>query len=116
MNNENKCDKYEAYFVFNDEKDFINHIKDCPDCQKEHDMQQKISSLIKEAAPVYLKTKQKQKSVLKKLACCFVLFVGISVYTGCNMYEDYLVQQDFVDNSCISMLGLPTDDYGFFEI
>ncbi len=117
MNNENKCGKYEAYFVFNGGGEFAEHIKNCPDCQKERLRQQKVSELIKETAPAYLKMEeQKHKSLIKKIACCVALFAGFSAYTGYNMYDDYMLMQDIIDNSCISMIGLPTDDYGFFEI
>ena len=43
MNNENKCNKYEAYFVFQNEEAFNEHIKNCPDCKKEHEKYLKVS-------------------------------------------------------------------------
>ncbi len=117
MNEENKCDKYESFFIFKNEEEFMHHIKNCPDCQKEYDKQMRISQLVKEAGAAYLKRKQQNKvSAARKLACCFVLFAGLTAFTGINIYDNYVVQQDIIDNSCISMLGLPIDDYGFLEI
>ncbi len=113
-----KCDKYEAFFVFQDEEAFNNHIKECPDCQKEHEKYTKVSSLVKEVAPVYLEKQKKNKfAAVKKLACCFVLFVGITAsYTGYNMYNDYTSQTYWDDDSYVSAMGLPIDEYGFLEL
>ena len=114
-----KCDKYEAFFVFQNEEAFNNHIKECPDCQKEHEKYLKVSSLMKEVAPVYLEKQKKQRKigVIKKLACCFVMFVGITAsYTGYNMYSDYTAQEYWTQDSYVSSMGLPIDEYGFLEL
>lgn len=117
MNNKEKCDKFEAYFVFKDENEFLNHVKNCPDCQREYEKHLKVSKLVKEAAPEYLKKQQKQKiTAIKRLACCFVMFLGITAFTGYNMYDNYITQQDIEEDSCISTMGLPIDDYGFLAI
>lgn len=117
MNNENQCDKYEAYFVFQNEEAFNEHLKNCPDCQKEHEKYMKVSQLVKQAAPEYLKQQERKKvSGLKKLACCFVLFVGLSAFTGYQFYDNYSYQYDYDDNSYVSALGLPIDDYGFLDL
>lgn len=117
MSDDKKCDKYEAYFTFKSEEEFQNHLKECPDCQKEHELQKKVSALIKEAAPVYLKRQEKKKiSNIRKLACCFVLFVGLSAFTGYKIYDENSFQANNPDESYISLIGLPTDDYGFLEL
>jgi len=118
MNNENRCDKYEAYFVFQDEKKFLEHLQSCDDCKKEHEKYMKVSELVKEVAPVYLSKRQKAKiSTIKRLACCFIAFIGLTAFTGYKMYDDYMLQsysQDY--DSCIGAMGLPTDDYGFLDL
>lgn len=118
MNNQNKCDKYEAFFVFNNEEAFLNHINNCPDCKEIHEKQLKVSQLVKEVAPVYLKKKQKEKfNAIKKLACCFVFFIGLTAFSGYKYYDEYtLLQMDMTEESCIDALGLPVDEYGFLEI
>ena len=114
----NKCDKYEAFFVFQNEEAFNNHIKECPDCQKEHEKYMKVSSLVKEVAPEYLKRhNQKKFSAIKKLAFCFILFVGITAsYTGYNMYNDYTSQTYWQEDTYVGSMGLPVDEYGFLEL
>ena len=114
-----KCDKYEAFFVFQDEEAFYSHLKDCPDCQREHEKQMKISSLVKEVGPVYMKKQNEKKrfAAIKKLACCFVLFVGIMAsYTGYNMYNDYAATEYWAEDTYVDSMGLPVDEYGFLEL
>lgn len=114
-----KCDKYEAFFVFQNEEAFNNHIKECPSCAQEHEKYMKVSKLLKEVAPIYLKKREQKKfGAVKKLACCFLLFVGITAsYTGYNMYNDYTAQTYWSeDTSYISNIGLPVDEYGFLEL
>ncbi len=117
MDNENKCNKYEAFFIFQDEEAFNIHLKTCPDCQKEHEKYMKVSSLVKEAAPEYLEIiKTKRKNNLKKIACCLILFAGLTSLTALKAYDNYSFQVNFAQDSYIGTLGLPVDDYGFLEI
>lgn len=120
MNDDNKkCDKFEAFFVFQNEEAFNNHINECPDCKSEYEKHLKVSNLVKEVAPIYLKREEKKKfGAVKKLACCFLLFVGLTAsYTGYNMYNDYSLQSYMLDEySYIDSMGLPVDEYGFLEI
>ena len=54
---------------------------------------------------------------IKKLACCFVMFVGITAsYTGYNMYSDYTAQEYWNQDSYVSSMGLPIDEYGLLEL
>ncbi len=118
MTEEKKCDKYEAYFIFQDEETFKNHLQNCSYCRKEHAKYLKVSTLAKEVAPVYLEKLNKRKiGAIRKLACCFIFLIGFSAYTGYQMYGDYNFQVNSADESYISStLGLPVDDYGFLEI
>lgn len=117
MKNPKKCDKYEAFFSFKGEDALYNHIENCPDCLEEHKKYLKVSALVKEVAPIYLKKQERNKiSAVKKLACCFVCFICICAFTGYKMYEQNSFQVSSADESYISAMGLPTDDYGFFEL
>ncbi len=120
MNNSDKCNKYESIFVFGGDDAIKAHIDECPDCREEYEKHLKVSSLVKEVAPVYLKKqKQKRLSAVKRLACCFILLIGITGftgYTGYKIYDANSFQVNTVDESYIGNLGLPTDEYGFLEI
>ena len=77
----------------------------------------KVSKLVKEVAPEYLNKRAQGKiSAIRKLACCFVLFIGLSAFTGYKIYDNYNYQYYTEDSSYISTLGLPTDDYGFLDL
>ncbi len=117
MDNEKKCNKYEALFIFSDDEAFNNHVKDCPDCQKEHEKYLKVSKLIKEVAPVYLeRMKEKKNNNLKKLACCFIAFIGLTSFSCFKMYDNYVAEMNADFDSCVSAIGLPVDEYGFLEL
>lgn len=118
MNDKKKCDKYESFFIFRNEEAFYNHLENCPDCREEHEKYLKVSALVKEVAPAYLKRQEEKKkiSAVKKLACCFVLFVSLTCFFGYRVYDENSFQVNMAEDSYIGTLGLPTDDYGFFEI
>ncbi len=117
MDNEKKCDKYEGLYVFRSEDELLEHINNCPDCKEEHEKQQKISNLVKEVAPVYLARMEKEKKTfVKKVACCVAVFTLITSFAGYKMYDSYSYQANIDNDSYIEDIGLPTDDYGFFEI
>lgn len=117
MDNEKKCNKYEACFIFQDEAGFNAHINECEECRKEHEKYLKVSNLIKEAASDYLKKAESEKrNNIKKLACCFIAFIGLVSFYSFKSYENNIYQADFSDDSYISSMGLPIDDYGFLEL
>lgn len=118
-NKNNRCDKYEAFFVFNDEESFQKHISECEDCKKEHEKYLKLSRLIKDSAETY-RAKQKKNKIfrLKTIACCFILFFGLSAVTGYRVYDVYSISlyDPGSDYSYEGSYGMPTDDYGFIEL
>lgn len=118
MDNEKKCDKYEALFVFQGEGALNKHLEECEECKKEHEKQLKISKLVKEVAPEYLAKRYNKKNVaIKRLAACFIVFVGLTgTYTGLNLYSNIDVQANTDEDSYVSTMGLPIDEYGFLEL
>ena len=113
-----KCNQYEGYFVFQDETKFKQHLIECLDCSSEHEKYQKVSSLIKEVAPIYLESEQKNKMMrsAKRLACCLLVFIGITGFTGYKWYDNYLYQVSINQESMVYDMGLPTDEYGFLSL
>lgn len=119
MNNEDKCNKYEAFFVFNDEKAFLEHIENCPDCKAEYEKYLKVSELVKEVGVEYLKRQERNKKktlIFKQVACFLVLIAGLSGFMGYRIYDDNSFQIGSADESYIYAMGLPTDEYGFLEL
>ena len=119
MNNENKkCDKYEGFFVFGDEEKFNAHLSECECCRNEHERYKKISSLVKEVAPIYLEKESKNKmmTAAKRLACCMVVFVGLTAFTGYKVYDNYTYQINIEQGSYVTEMGLPIDEYGFLSL
>lgn len=119
MENEKKCDKYEAFFVFQDEEVFNEHIENCPDCKQEHEKYLKVSSLVKEVSKEYLKKQDEEKKkslILKRAACFFILLTGLSGFAGYKIYDDNSFQVNTADESYIYAMGLPTDEYGLLEL
>ena len=119
MNNENnKCDKYEGFFVFQDEEKFKEHLEECPTCNQVHKKLLKVSSLVKEVAPIYLEIENKEKMMVaaKRLACCLVVFVGLTAFTGYEVYDNYTYHENLDQGSYVTEMGLPVDEYGFLSL
>ena len=118
MDNKNNCDKYEGLFIFHGDEVLNEHLKECSDCKSEHEKYRKLSALIKDAAPAYFAKKKTEKSaMIKKIACCFVVFSLLTTFSAYKIYEDNQYSQlSYSDESYITSMGLPTDEYGFFEI
>ena len=115
MDEKQKCNKYEAFFTFQDEEAFSNHLRECPDCQAEHEKYQKVSALVKEVAPVYLAKKNKSK-LLKQAACFALILTGFIGLMGYKAYEDNSDKINYIEDSYVYSMGLPTDNYGFLEL
>lgn len=112
---DNKCDKFEAMFVFASEEDFQKHLSECADCREEYSKADKLSSLIKEAAPLYL-AKERNTKFKKIMSCCVFLFFAVAsiIGLGVNTYRQGDV--GYSETSVIYDLGLPVDDYGLLKI
>ena len=52
-----KCDKFESYFTFRDEQELLAHISECEDCAREYEKLKKVSALISQVKPYYVKSK-----------------------------------------------------------
>jgi len=113
-----KCKKYEGLFLFSDEKALEEHVKSCPDCQREREKEKKLSALIKDSEYEYRKlaVSNLNKSYAK-IACILLLFVGIGTMTSFRLYNGGFVPKSVytADVSVIETIGLPTDEYGFFD-
>ena len=114
---EKKCNKYEGYFVFASEEDFQAHLLDCPDCQEEQILQNKISSLIKEVAPEYKKKLEKKNQKIKLVSCLVLLVFSVSGILNLTYNNNRLSQtENAIQDNLMYDMGLPVDEYGLLKI
>ena len=115
MNEEKKCNGYEAMFTFLNEDDFKKHLHECAECRAEHEKMMRVSALIQEAKP-FIKEKRKNSQILKAAcAACFVVFACLSVpvYTlGTSVYNNVVASNAMT----VEEMGLPVDEYGLLYI
>lgn len=116
-----KCEKYESLFVFADEETLLEHIKDCPDCQKVHESMQSISSLVQEVKPYFKKEKLKNR-VIKTICASFLFVVSLGslmFYSLPNISSESLTATSYFEeyDSFISNdFGFPVDEYGLLMV
>ena len=111
-----KCTKYEALFTFSDEKTLMEHIANCPDCKAEHEKMLKVSELLQEVKPYYLK-KRKDSFIRLKVACvlCVGLFAGMAIGYF-NQYTNYQYSAYVDSYDTTNEYGMPIDSYGLIDI
>ncbi len=110
-----KCDKYETLFTFATDDDFQKHLLECEDCRHEQEKMNRVSELIAEVKPQFVKRKNKYLRI--KIACilCMVLFAGITFETANNHYR--IVEQIvYGEQLTPGDLGFPTDSYGLIMV
>lgn len=114
---EKKCNNYEGYFVFASEEDFQSHLFECEDCQEEQILQNKISSLIKEAAPEYKKKIEKTNQKLKLVSCLILLIFSVTGILNMTYENKRLSQtENVIEDNLMYDMGLPVDEYGLLKI
>lgn len=114
-----KCDKYESIFIFGNNEELQKHIEECEHCRKEHEDLKKVSSLIKETKPYYLKKYRNSKKIIKSVAgfflICIVIFAVQNRFEKRSLLNEINIATN-EDYSVIEQMGLPTDDYGLFMV
>jgi len=112
---ENKCSKYEGLFIFSNGEEFEEHLKGCQDCREEHEKMQRVSDLIQEVRPYYLKKKNRLRKLRAVAALLFIMLFSATfgvIYTNEDlsdslMYGETLTAED---------LGFPVDSYGLLMV
>ena len=112
---DNKCSKYEGLFIFSNENELNEHIRECDDCREEHEKMQKISDLIQEVKPYFLEKRNKLRKMRAIAAVLFIMFFSATfgvIYTNEDlsdslMYGETLTAED---------LGFPVDSYGLLMV
>lgn len=112
---DNKCSKYEGLFIFSDEDKLQEHLNECEDCKKEHEKMLRVSELIQEVKPYYLKKKSRLRKMRAVAALLFIMLFSATfgvIYTNEDlsdslMYGETLTAED---------LGFPVDSYGLLMV
>ena len=111
----NKCEKYEGLFIFGDETKLAEHVKTCPDCQKEQERMDKVSALISEVAPAFRQKRINNARV--KLACAsFALVMFVSPLGVVNFNVDVRDTIMYGQTLTLEDYGLPVDSYGLISV
>ena len=112
-----KCTKFESLYLFRDETELEEHLKECPDCRAEKEKMNKVSELLQEVKPYYAQ-KRKRSFTQLKVACilCFGMFTGLLIgyftqygynTTSSAYYETEQTTNDY---------GIPIDSYGLISL
>ena len=110
-----KCTKYEALFTFSTQEEFEKHLKECPDCQKEHEKMQQVSELIKEAKPYFVE-RRKNIARIKAVAASFALIFFTATLGVINFDTDISDTIKYGTTLSAEDLGLPVDSYGLLMV
>lgn len=110
-----KCTKYEALFTFSSEEDFFKHLQECEDCRLEHEKMNKISSLVQEVKPYYIRKRKANKSL--KIVASIALFAFLGTCTGIiSMNSDISDTLKYGTTLSAEDYGFPVDSYGLIMV
>lgn len=112
-----KCTKYEELFIKEDESELIEHIKTCPQCQKEQERMEKVSAAIKEVSFIIRRKRQLEKKIMT-IAASFAIFAlaFFSIqYNNQNSFINDVIASIGTDYT-YEQMGLPVDDYGLIMV
>jgi len=112
---DNKCLKYEALFIFSDDKTLKQHINECDDCKQEQEKMEKVSALISEVRSHY--TGRKKRNLKFKAVCAVALFLFSTLSFGVVLNnEDLMDTLRYGETLSAEDLGFPVDSYGLLMV
>ena len=110
-----KCNKYEALFIFTKKKKLRSHIKNCEDCRKEDELMNRVSELIQEAKPQILKARTERGRL--KIACAaFAILLSGTLFGIINFNQDISDTLRYGAPLTIEDYGFPVDSYGLIMV
>ena len=114
---ENKCSKYEELFTSGSNEELEKHVLECEECKIEHEMQQKVSSLLDEVKMYYYSKRKKRNANLR--AACAIMFLAFSLVsmTGWVLNDDDLMDTlKYGETLSAEDLGFPVDSDGLLMV
>lgn len=110
-----KCTKYEGLFIFADEETLEEHLKTCPDCRAQDAKMKKISALLQEVKPFYIKKRKQHAQVKIACAICAMILSG-TVLGVINLNTDISDTLRYGTTLSASDLGFPVDSDGLLMV
>ena len=110
-----KCTKYEALFTFGDEETLKAHLETCEECRKEQEELDKVSNLLKEVKPYYIKKRKKMTKLKAACAIFAILFSGTTLGI-INFNSDISDIIRYGNTLSADDLGFPVDAYGLVMV
>ncbi len=110
-----KCTKYEALFTFGNDETLKRHLETCEDCQKEQELMDKVSDLLKEVKPYY--KVQRSKVAKLKMACAiFAILLSGTALGIVNFNTDISDTIKYGTTLSAEDYGFPVDSYGLLMV
>ena len=110
-----KCNKYEAIFTFGNEEMMKSHLQNCPECQKEQEQMDKVSDLLKEVKPFYVR-KRKSHAKLKMACAVFAILLSGAVLGVVNLNPEISDVLKYGTSLSADDFGFPVDSYGLLMV
>lgn len=110
-----KCQNYEGMFTFLNEEQFKKALDENPEMLAEHEKMLKVSELLQEVKPYYIK---KRRNIAKMKIACAISFVMLSgtVMGLVNFHSDISDVVKYGTTLEAEDFGFPVDDYGFLLV
>jgi len=113
-----KCTKFKSLYLFRNENELEEHLKECPDCRAEKERMDRVSELIQEVKPYYANQRKKSFARLQ-VACilCFGLFTGMLI--GYFTQFGYMTANNSAyteTTQTTNEYGMPIDSYGLISL
>ena len=103
------CDKFEKLFTQEDETELLEHIQNCEECRREYEKMQAVSSLVKEAKPLF----KKDNVIRQRFAISMVAVATLFCLTGFLLLS-WLPYFNYEQEMASEIY--PTDEYGLVEL
>lgn len=112
---EDKCSKYEGLFTFSDDDALQKHLEECDDCKAVQEKMDRVSELIREVKPYYLKRKKRLQKFRAVAAVLFIVFFS-STFGVLYNNEDLADSLMYGETLTAEDLGFPVDSYGLLMV
>lgn len=111
----NNCKKFEELFINSDETEILKHIETCEECREIYNKMNRVSELVQEVKPYYLRKKNTIRA-LQKIAAVFVFVIFTAATTVIYSNEDFTDTLMYGNTLTAEDYGFPVDSYGLLMV